>query len=88
MSDGTAFAVVDAFPTEHPFSGNLAGVLLDELPDPGWMQGVADELAQATRIPTLVVAHQRRPTMRRWSVARFGRSQSRPITLATFRFNV
>ncbi|MGK5111665.1 PhzF family phenazine biosynthesis protein [Geodermatophilus sp. CPCC 205506] len=48
MPDKTAFAIVDAFTTEHPFSGNPAGVLLlDEFPDPSWMQGVANELAQA-----------------------------------------
>ncbi|MGY1846716.1 PhzF family phenazine biosynthesis protein [Blastococcus sp. SYSU DS1021] len=48
MPNSTAFAIVDAFTTERPFSGNPAGVLLlDEFPDPGWMQGVANELAQA-----------------------------------------
>ncbi|WP_369132135.1 PhzF family phenazine biosynthesis protein [Modestobacter sp. I12A-02662] len=48
MPDKTAFALVDAFTTEHPFSGNPAGVLLlDEFPDRRWMQGVANELAQA-----------------------------------------
>ncbi|HET6627981.1 MAG TPA: PhzF family phenazine biosynthesis isomerase [Nocardioidaceae bacterium] len=39
---------MDAFTTEQPFSGNPAGVLLlDEFPDTGWMQGVANELQQA-----------------------------------------
>ena len=34
MSAGTAFAIVDAFTTQQPFSGNPAGVvLLDRLPD-------------------------------------------------------
>lgn len=43
-----AFAIVDAFTTGQPFSGNPAGVLLlDEFPDTGWMQGVANELQQA-----------------------------------------
>lgn len=44
----TPFAIVDAFTTERPFSGNPAGVLLlDRFPDDAWMQGVADELHQA-----------------------------------------
>lgn len=48
MPSNRAFAIVDAFTTEHPFSGNPAGVLLlDEFPDTGWMQGVANELQQA-----------------------------------------
>jgi PhzF family phenazine biosynthesis protein len=48
VSVGTAFAIVDAFTTEQPFSGNPAGVLLlDEFPDTGWMQCVANELQQA-----------------------------------------
>lgn len=46
--DGTPFAIVDAFTTERPFSGNPAGVvLLEEFPADEWMQGVADELHQA-----------------------------------------
>lgn len=48
MPDRRAFAIVDAFTTEQPFSGNPAGVLvLDEFPDTRWMQGVANELQQA-----------------------------------------
>ena len=48
MFPRTAFAVVDAFTTDRAFSGNPAGVvLLDELPDREWMQGVANELQQA-----------------------------------------
>lgn len=48
MSTGTAFAIVDAFTTQQPFSGNPAGVvLLDQFPDDEWMQGVANELHQA-----------------------------------------
>lgn len=48
MATGRAFAIVDAFTTLQPFSGNPAGVLvLDEFPDDTWMQGVADELHQA-----------------------------------------
>ncbi len=48
MPSDRAFAIVDAFTTERPFSGNPAGVLLlDEFPDPDWMQGVANELQQA-----------------------------------------
>ncbi len=44
---GTHFALVDAFTTDS-FSGNPAGVLLlEELPDPTWMPGVANELQQA-----------------------------------------
>ena len=44
----TRFALVDAFTTGKPFSGNPAGVvLLQELPDPEWMQGMANELRQA-----------------------------------------
>ncbi|NPD06060.1 PhzF family phenazine biosynthesis protein [Nocardioides sp. zg-1308] len=44
----TTFAIVDAFTTEHPFSGNPAGVVvLDAYPDDVWMQGVANELHQA-----------------------------------------
>jgi PhzF family phenazine biosynthesis protein len=43
-----AFAIVDAFTTEQPFSGNPAGVLLlDAYPDDSWLQGVANELQQA-----------------------------------------
>jgi PhzF family phenazine biosynthesis protein len=43
-----AFAIVDAFATEQPFSGNPAGVLLlDEFPATSWLQGVANELQQA-----------------------------------------
>ena len=42
------FAIVDAFTTARPFSGNPAGVLvLDSFPDTAWMQGVANELQQA-----------------------------------------
>ena len=45
---GTPFALVDAFTTGRPFSGNPAGVLLlDAFPEPAWMQGVASELQQA-----------------------------------------
>jgi len=45
---GTQFALVDAFTTDRAFSGNPAGVLLlEEFPDPAWMQGVANELQQA-----------------------------------------
>jgi PhzF family phenazine biosynthesis protein len=41
-------AVVDAFVTDAPFSGNPAGVLvLEDFPDQRWMQRVADELHQA-----------------------------------------
>jgi hypothetical protein len=48
MTAGSAFALVDAFTTDRPFSGNPAGVLLlDALPDAEWMQGVANELQQA-----------------------------------------
>ena len=48
MPTGTRFALVDAFTTDRAFSGNPAGVLLlEELPDPAWMQGVASELRQA-----------------------------------------
>ena len=48
MTVGSAFALVDAFTTARPFSGNPAGVLLlDALPDADWMQGVANELQQA-----------------------------------------
>lgn len=48
MPDRAAFAIVDAFTTDRPFSGNPAGVLLlDEFPEPAWMQGVANELQQA-----------------------------------------
>lgn len=48
MSDTTPFAIVDAFTTDRPFSGNPAGVvLLDEFPTDEWMQGVANELHQA-----------------------------------------
>jgi PhzF family phenazine biosynthesis protein len=44
----TPFALVDAFTTSRAFSGNPAGVvMLDELVDNAWMQGVANELAQA-----------------------------------------
>lgn len=43
-----AFALVDAFTTSRAFSGNPAGVVvLDDLSDVLWMQGVANELAQA-----------------------------------------
>lgn len=39
---------MDAFTTQQQFSGNPAGVLLlDEFPDIGWMQGVANQLQQA-----------------------------------------
>ena len=45
---GTEFALVDAFVLARPFSGNPAGVvLLEDLSDDAWMQGVANELAQA-----------------------------------------
>lgn len=45
---GAKFALVDAFVTDSAFSGNPAGVvLLDDLSDGAWMQGVANELAQA-----------------------------------------
>jgi PhzF family phenazine biosynthesis protein len=48
MSARRAFAIVDAFTSERPFSGNPAGVLLlDQFPDSAWMQGVANELQQA-----------------------------------------
>ena len=48
MSVRGAFAIVDAFTTAKPFSGNPAGVLLlDEFPETRWMQGVANELQQA-----------------------------------------
>jgi PhzF family phenazine biosynthesis protein len=48
VATGTEFALVDAFTTDRAFSGNPAGVLLlEELPDPAWMQCVADELQQA-----------------------------------------
>lgn len=48
MSARQAFAIVDAFTTPQPFSGNPAGVLLlDQFPDDDWMQGVANELHQA-----------------------------------------
>lgn len=48
MAEGSQFALVDAFTTGEVFSGNPAGVLLlDEFPDEGWMQGVANELHQA-----------------------------------------
>lgn len=48
MSAGSPFAIVDAFTTQRPFSGNPAGVLLlDHFPDDTWMQGVANELQQA-----------------------------------------
>lgn len=48
MSAGTPFGLVDAFTTGRAFSGNPAGVLLlEQLPDPAWMQGVANELQQA-----------------------------------------
>ena len=45
---GKPFALVDAFTTGRPFSGNPAGVLLlEQFPADGWMQGVANELQQA-----------------------------------------
>lgn len=48
MHTETPFAIVDAFTTERPFSGNPAGVvILDDFPDDAWMQGVAEELHQA-----------------------------------------
>ena len=48
MPGTSAFALVDAFTTRHPFSGNPAGVLLlDAFPAAEWMQGVANELHQA-----------------------------------------
>ncbi len=48
MTDGHAFALVDAFISDQPFSGNPAGVMvLDDFPDGAWMQGVANELQQA-----------------------------------------
>lgn len=48
MPANCPFVIVDAFITERPFSGNPAGVLLlEEFPDSGWMQGVANELQQA-----------------------------------------
>lgn len=48
MRDGHTFAIVDAFVTGQPFSGNPAGVLvLDYFPDDAWLQGVALELQQA-----------------------------------------
>ena len=48
MSAGADFAIVDAFTTQKPFSGNPAGVVvLDHFPDDEWMQGVANELHQA-----------------------------------------
>lgn len=48
MTAGIGFALVDAFTTGRPFSGNPAGVVvLDAFPDVDWMQGVANELQQA-----------------------------------------
>ncbi|SFC64004.1 phenazine biosynthesis protein PhzF family [Nocardioides terrae] len=48
MPTETAFAIVDAFTTGRPFSGNPAGVVvLDAFPGDAWMQGVANELHQA-----------------------------------------
>lgn len=48
MPGKKAFAIVDAFTTQEPFSGNSAGVLLlDRFLDSAWMQGVANELQQA-----------------------------------------
>ena len=48
MTPGSPFAIVDAFTSDRPFSGNPAGVLLlESFPDPAWMQGVANELQQA-----------------------------------------
>lgn len=48
MPTGRPFAVVDAFTTARPFSGNPAGVLLlDAFPGTDWLQGVADELQPA-----------------------------------------
>lgn len=45
---GRPFALVDAFVTERPFSGNPAGVMmLDDYPDDAWLLAVADELHQA-----------------------------------------
>lgn len=42
------FALVDAFVTERPWSGNPAGVcLLEAWPSDAWMQGVAAEMNQA-----------------------------------------
>jgi PhzF family phenazine biosynthesis protein len=48
MHTDTPFAIVDAFTTERPFSGNPAGVvLMDAYPEDAWMQCVANELHQA-----------------------------------------
>ena len=48
MPSEFGYALVDAFTTDRPFSGNPAGVLLlDEFPAVSWMQGVANELQQA-----------------------------------------
>jgi PhzF family phenazine biosynthesis protein len=48
LSVRRAFAIVDAFTTDQPFSGNPAGVLLlDDFPETSWLQGVANELQQA-----------------------------------------
>lgn len=64
MPANCPFAIVDAFVTGRPFSGNPAGVLLlEEFPDSGWMQGVANELQQAETaflVPTGDAAFQLR----------------------------
>lgn len=55
MPTNVPFALVDAFVTDRAFSGNPAGVvLLDDLSDAAWMQGIANELAQAE---TAFLAH-------------------------------
>ena len=57
-------AVVDAFVTEAPFSGNPAGVLvLDDFPDESWMRGVANELHQSE---TAFVVPRNGPFALRW----------------------
>lgn len=47
MTAGIGFALVDAFTTSRPFSGNPAGVVVGSFTDDDWMQGVANELQQA-----------------------------------------
>lgn len=65
MTAGRTFALVDAFTTARPFSGNPAGVLLlDGFPDRDWMQGVANELQQAET--AFVVPAEGRRFLLRW----------------------
>jgi PhzF family phenazine biosynthesis protein len=60
-----SFAIVDAFTTEQPFSGNPAGVLLlDAYPDDSWLQGVANELQQAET--AFLVPGERGEFLLRW----------------------